>query len=95
MVDLVSGVPGFLPNAEAEILLRRHTRAGIQNFGLIAVKLVISPVELGSVRDGWIVGGVALGNELKIPHSNEGRAGRARFGADQVASQLRGCVPSQ
>src|SRR5580692_3305660 len=36
MVDLVSEVPGLLPHAKTEILLRRRTRAGIQNFGLIA-----------------------------------------------------------
>jgi hypothetical protein len=94
MVDLVSGAPGFLPYAQAEILLRRRTCAGIQNFGLIAVKLVVSEVELGSVRDGWIVGGVALGNKLKTPHSNDRWAGRTRCAA-QVASQTRQCSQRQ
>src|ERR1700729_949933 len=59
MVDLVSEVSGLLPYAQAEIFLRRRTRAGIQNFGLIAVKLGVSEVESGSVCDGWTAGGVA------------------------------------
>ena len=71
MIDLVSGAAGFLPNSEAEILLSRRTRPGILNFGLIAVKLDISEVELSPIREGWIAGGVALGNQLETPHPDE------------------------
>ena len=71
MVHLVSVVSGFLPYAQAEILLRWRTRAGVQNFGPIAVKLGVSEVELDSVRNGWSAGGVALGEKLKTPHSND------------------------
>jgi hypothetical protein len=78
MVNLVSEVPGLLPYAQAKILLRRRTRAGIQKIGLIAVKLVVSTVELCSVRNGWIVGGVTHRDKLKTPHSNDRRALRMR-----------------
>src|SRR5580700_3853855 len=68
MVNLVSEVSGLLPYAQAEILLRRRTRAGIQNFCLIAVKLSVSEVELRSVCNGWTAGGIAQRDKLKTPH---------------------------
>src|SRR5208282_2355069 len=86
MVDLVSEVSGFLAYAQTEIPLRRRTRAGIQNFGLIVVKLGVSEVELGSVCNGGIASGVALGDKLKTPHSNDRRAFPSRCAA-QIASQ--------
>src|SRR5271170_4699178 len=93
MVDLVSVASGFLPYAQAEILLRRGTRAGILNFRLVAMKLDVSKVELGSVRDRWIAGGVALGNKLETPHSNNRDTGRTRRAA-LVTSQARECSQS-
>src|ERR1700722_17238280 len=93
MVDLVGVASGLLPYAQAEILLRRGTRAGVLNLRLVAVKLDVSEVELRSVRDRWIAGGVALGKKLETPHSNNRGAGPTRRAA-LATSQARECSQS-